>query len=426
MKRSSSVIAAVIASVVGVAPTAAANAGEYNAAIVSEAGIPVADPALAVAPDGAATVAWSAYADPGHCSTLRVARIEADGTVGAAQAFPGAGACSHDVDLAVDPQGRVTAVWESSYPDQIQMSRIGPGGTPAPVQTIGATDQQAQPRIAVDRDGRAVVSYRGPGVGKNYGDRSYRARAVQIEADGTVGSPVDISQIDVRSSELAIDGQGRAIIAWSTGDLSSKRFFRVQSRTLFPDGSLGQLRTLSNRRHGGYDVALDVSSAGKATVAWQSKNGIFATRVSASGRVPRDPQRLSESKHDARNPDVVVTRRGSIVAWTSQSKNRYRVELSGLTRTGEAIGARTVATNARGPELIAGGRAAATIGYVGVERASIAGIRFGKRAEAAQSVFDDRAFGLQLAADDSGRVTAAALVVAPEGKGVIEVARPTP
>ncbi len=231
MKRFSYAIAAALASFVGVVTTANA---EYSARIVSEPGNQVVDPALAVAPDGTATVAWTAYGLTG--SDLRMARVEPDGTVGPAQAFPGAGANSRNVDLAVDPEGRVTAVWESS-PGEIQMSRIGADGTPGPAQTLGTADDQAQPRVAVDRTGRAVVVYRGPPVGKHYGERSYRTRAVQVGADGAAEAPIDISRIDVWSSELAIDGQGRAIIAWSTGDFSSKRFFRVQSRTLFSDGS---------------------------------------------------------------------------------------------------------------------------------------------------------------------------------------------
>jgi len=434
MRKFSFALAAALAVVAALAATA--NASKYSSTIVSEPGIQAADPALVVAPDGAATVAWTVYPGPPEpCSTLRVARIEADGTVGPAQAFPGAGACARDVDLAVDRQGRVTAVWQSSSPDEIQMSRIGSSGTPGPARTLGSADQQASPRVAVDRAGRTVVVYRGPGVGKNYGDRSYRARAVQVGRNGALGAPIDVSQIDVRTSELAIDGQGRAIIAWSTGDFSSKRFFRVQSRTLFPDGSLGPLRTLSNRGQRGYDVALDISSAGKATVAWHSKNGIFATRVSASGRVPRDPQNLSgpkrrsESKRlEARSPEVAVTRKGSIVAWTSQQPDsHYRVERSGLSTTGKVTRAMTVATASRGPELIARGRGAATIGYVGIDRgASIAGIRLRRQTAAAQRVFDGRTMGLKLAADDSGRVTAAALVLTPEGEGAIGVAQPAP
>lgn len=428
MRRFSYAIAAALAFVVGVATTA--NAGEYSARIVSEPGVQVADPALAVAPDGTATVAWTVYGLTD--SALRVARVEPDGTVGPAQAFPGAGAYPRNVDLAVDPEGRVTAVWASSpfqAPGQIQMSRIDADGTLGPAQTLGTADDQAQPRVAVDRSGRAVVVYRGPPVGKNYGVRSYRTRAVQVGADGAPGAPIDISRIDVRDPELAIDGQGRAIIAWSTGDFSSKRFFRVQSRTLLPDGSLGPLRTLSLRGQRGFDVDLDISSAGRATVAWRSKLGkIFATRVNASGRVDRDPQELSTSKSpNARSPDVAVTRRGSIVAWTSHPGSQYRVERSGLSRTGKALGTKTVAVKARGPELVAGGFAAATIGYVGVERgASIAGVRLGEPTGAARRVFEGETMGLQIARDGLGSITAAATVRTPEGEYVIEVAQAAP
>ncbi len=312
MRRFSYAIAAALASFVGVATTANA---EYSARVVSEPGTQVADPALAIAPDGTATVAWTAYRLNGF-PYLRVARVEPDGTVGHAQAFPGAGANSQDVDLAVDPEGRVTAVWEScrcraGSPAQIQMARIGADGTLGPAQTVGRADDTAayQPRVAVDRSGRAVVVYL-VDLGPQFGKSRARTRAVQVGVDGTPEAPIDISRIDARDSELAIDGQGRAVIAWSNGDFSSKRFpFRVQARTLLPDGSLGPLRTLSRRGQRGFDVDLDVSSAGRATVAWRSAHGkIFATRVNASGRVERGPQELTTSKSpDAGSPEVAVT-----------------------------------------------------------------------------------------------------------------------
>ena len=386
-------------------------ARDAAAQIVSEPDRDAVDPALVVSPSGVATLAWTVYESP--CSELRTVQVTADGTVGPVRAFPGANRCSRQVDLAVDPEGSVTAVWSSS--EGIQMSRLKPDGTPEMARAIGMAEDIATPEIDVDRRGRSVVVYQGPSV-PGHRNRSYRARAVMVSPRGTPSSPIDISRAAVYAPELAMNRRGRATIVWSTGDYSPKPAYRIQLRTLSRGGSRGRIRTLTRPGQRGFGPTLDVDRAGVATIAWRSNNVVFATQLDAGGEVRSGPQRLTDAGDGTpSDPRVASPASGpAIVAWAGRGADGsgglgFRVLYSRLKR-GRAADARSLAVDARGPELLAQERGVMAAYTAGNGVTSIRRVRADGRREPARQVHDAHLSALQLAADERGRLALAGVV----------------
>ena len=116
---------------------------------------------LAVAPDGAVTIAWVekvGWFVPG--GEAKAVRIAPDGTVGAATLLSPAGTSVDKLRLAIDPDGRTTVVWRT-FTDALQTVRIAADGTPGAVVALATGVQSDQGFVAVADDGTATVAWLG-------------------------------------------------------------------------------------------------------------------------------------------------------------------------------------------------------------------------------------------------------------------------
>jgi hypothetical protein len=121
----------------------------------------LAEPQVAVDSEGRATIVWQRVG-PGF--RVGVARLDADGNLGVVETL----ARGRDPQVAVDPEGRATVVWRSRLQRDglIQAARLGPTGSPGPIQTLSeglpiGPHVEVGPQVAVAPDGRATVVWRG-------------------------------------------------------------------------------------------------------------------------------------------------------------------------------------------------------------------------------------------------------------------------
>ncbi|HSE09475.1 MAG TPA: hypothetical protein VLB29_12485 [Nocardioidaceae bacterium] len=188
-------------------------------------------------------------------------------------------------DLGVSPQGVTLAVWPRGD-ERLHLwaawRRPGqPWSTPRRVPgTRGAREVEA----AYDRDGDLVLAF----------TSGRRVRVIRRPAGGSWGLPVTVHRTvaGVRgtlpaSLDLAVNGVGRAVVAWETLDDDADATYarsRVQAAVGGPGGKWSRATTLSSARRSAYAARAAVSRTGQAVVVWDELAGNRRARVTTASR----------------------------------------------------------------------------------------------------------------------------------------------
>jgi len=214
--------------------------------------------------------------------------------------------------VAVDPQGRATVVWEALGPEAtalIQVVRLNAFGLPGPVRTLDQFPKHAPqcpcPQVAVDPYGRATITWQA------YDGVRQTIKAVQMDASEALGPTSTLSDAtkDAWDQQLAADPQGRVTIIWrypSEGGVESVR--------LGLDGQPEDVNTLAEGNGAGLpDVA--VGPEGRATAVWPTTEGLKTAQLDASG-APGPTQDVPSTGNSDGAVNVVVDSRGrATIAW---------------------------------------------------------------------------------------------------------------
>ena len=240
----------------------------------------------------------------------------------------------NDVRVALDDRGGFVVVWRDSDSDEgnsgIFGQRFGPGGralgSEFRANAISAGDQ-IQPDLAVAPGGAFAVTWKGP-------DPSNPAAGAEIFArtfgpGGRALGPEFVvnttSAGDQRHPSIAIDRQGRFVIAWESLGQDG-RGLGVYARRFGPlgkhSGAEFRVNTTTQGDQSRPDVAVDPS--GSFVIGWQGTGpgdwrGIFAQRFDAAGRPVGGQFRLNDRTDDLQTtPSLGLDARGRLVgAWTS-------------------------------------------------------------------------------------------------------------
>ena len=203
-------------------------------------------------------------ADPYVVQTRTLA---ADGTLGQTVDISAPGYSGYAPQLAVDPAGGVTFVWQQKVQTgwTIQARRMTPAGTLMPAKDLSAVGDADYPQVAVDHEGNAVfVWIRSDGFWPI-------AQARRWNGDGSVGPIKDLTLTGQAASapQVRIDPKGIAHIAVIRGP-------EVLTWRMTPDGSLGPAHDVREAPSDkGSELDLAVNPDGGAQVTW--------TGVSAAG-----------------------------------------------------------------------------------------------------------------------------------------------
>jgi hypothetical protein len=253
---------------------------EAPAQTLSETKQSAVEPLVAVAPDGIATVAWSRF--DGTDSIVQERRVEADGTLGATTAnlsTGGESAVQPRVEVAED--GAATVIWTRFDGADwiVQARRLTAGGVPQGVVDLSAAgDSAAEPELAVDPDGSAVVVWtRLQGGGSVVQARRLDSIAAPIGAATTLSAAGDAAD-----PRLALAPDGEATVLWSGFNGSH---WVVQRRDLDPSGTVGSVLSLSTAGRSAGDAALAWGSDGTLAMVWRRASG--SGDVVQAGTVPK-------------------------------------------------------------------------------------------------------------------------------------------
>ena len=142
------------------------------------------------------------------------------------------------------------------------------GGAVGGVNNLSATGRNAaEPRVAVDSDGRATV------VWDRFDGSSFVVQARRTDSAGVPAAAiVDLSAVgrDAADPQVAISPGGVATVLWSRFDGSN---FIVQRRDLLANGTLGSTQNLSVGGRTAGDPVLAWGPGGTLAMAWRRFNG---------------------------------------------------------------------------------------------------------------------------------------------------------
>jgi hypothetical protein len=157
-----------------------------------------------------------------------------------------------------------------------------------------------------------------------------------IRFDGKVWQPpldVTAGGLDVWRPAVAVDGQGRVVVAWSQQvDGDWEIFYRRY--TPGPQGTEGQWSNIVRFTHApgcDFQVVAATDSTGTVWLAWQAwrkDNFEILLAALADGHPWKEPRVVSDSKADDWSPAIAADSKGNVyVAWDTYDKGNYDVRL---------------------------------------------------------------------------------------------------
>ena len=278
---------------------------------ISRSGRDAVEPHVAVDGNGNAVLVWTRKVGTTWRLQLRV--LFADGTLSPVQtlsrARENAGQAFGASDVAVNPDGDSIIVWQSGaglgLGAQVQARARSADGNLSRVQTLSAANIFAvspQPRVAVDGDGDAVITWQTD-------DLTIQARA--RSADGTL-SPIQTLATSSCCAQVAVDADGDAVFAWHKYGTPN----RAEARARSADGTLGPVQTLAPVGQIAHFPYVAVDAGGDAVFAWEGHDGtswrIQARARSADGTLS-PVEWLSAVGQQAFSPRVAVDADGDAV-----------------------------------------------------------------------------------------------------------------
>lgn len=272
---------AVTAAAIAAVTAAAAIAGYADPETISDPARSSGYPAIAIAGDGTATVAWTGGGV--YASRAEARRVEPDGSLGPILELSQTGA-EPPVDLDVSSAGSATVVWAR---EGIELARISPEGDPGPVVRVASGSEgreRIRPKVAVAADGTAIL------VWKRFRSPGSQAEAALVSPGGDVGAIVRLGGGDgISAPDIAIDDRGTATVVWRRYRERSKRRVVVGAR-IDSAGDLDRLGRISGPSGRNASQRLAVSPSGEATVVWRHYGGrpsVQSAQISSAGKVSR-------------------------------------------------------------------------------------------------------------------------------------------
>src|SRR3954449_9289480 len=250
---------------------------------ISPAGETGTGPDVAVAPDGMAVAAWSAYR--GSVPAVEVAFRAPGGGFGAPVAVS-SGQRSLGVQAGIDSDDRAVVLFTlidgSNRRHAYAVTGTGTGlGSPTVLSP--SAQHAALADLGVGAGGRTVVAWQVASSDPNAGGAGVAIDAVRFTPGGGWSPPQVLDTgTALWNASVGVDAAGDAVVAWTSGISTAQT--RVRLATAGPSGAWTAARTVSGAS-GTFrtpDVAMD--GAGDAVVAWQTELASRSTRIDAVTR----------------------------------------------------------------------------------------------------------------------------------------------
>lgn len=285
---------------------------------------------VAAGPEGNVTAVWLLEREEGRRSAVQSATRSAGGSWSAPVTLSPPRKGARSPQIALDPQGGATAVWEQQFSGAIESSTRSSGGIwSAPVTLSANGVEGSRPQVAVDSQGNATAVWasRTSNARRN-GIQSRRIQAATRPAGGTWSAPVGISKAGrrlVQDPQIAVSPQGEATAIWQRSNGSE---LVVQGATRPAGGGWSApVEITAGHGQGGQHLQLVVDSWGNATAIWEGYDtrpgpnfAIQAAKHPSGGAWSR-PTDISRWTNGLGEPQIAVDPQGrSTAIWVIGAK----------------------------------------------------------------------------------------------------------
>jgi len=297
--------------------------GSWSAPVnLSKAG--AFEPLVAVDPEGAVTAIWLLERAGGNRSVVQSASQPAGGSWSAPVNLSSVKQAARSPQVALDPLGGATAVWEVEDSGAVQSaSRPAGGSWSAPVNVSGTGAWTYQPQVGVDSQGNATA------VWTNSEGKGSLIESATRPAGGNWSAPVNLSKParNTQEAQIAVGPQGDATAIWARsngGDLV------IQGAVRPAGGSWSASVDISaHHGQGGFYPRVAVDSRGNATAVWKGYDrnrhnlAVQAATRPLGGRwsLPTDVSNRFTRQTRISEPQIAVDPQGiSTAVWVIGSK----------------------------------------------------------------------------------------------------------
>jgi hypothetical protein len=216
--------------------------------------------------NGDALLLWSAFVRGGYRVFGRT--VSRRGALGRVAAVSTLSADSTSVVAGATTGANAVVAWRTDG-GRVQSRAWRAGGRLGPIASLSPLVRERgllePPALAVARDGRAAV------VWTENNRTTAVARARLRTRRGTFGAPLDVSTpgLFARLPQVAIDGSGRALVAWTEAADNADAADRVLvARRVAATGGLGPVARVSAPGESTFLFDIAVRPDGRAAVVW--------------------------------------------------------------------------------------------------------------------------------------------------------------
>jgi hypothetical protein len=288
------------------------------------------DALVAAGPEGNVTAVWLLEREEGWRSVVQSATRSAGGSWSAPVTLSPPRKAARSPQIALDPQGGATVVWEEEYSGATQSATRPPEGSWSAPVTLSATGVRTDwPQVAVDSQGNATAVWVGrvPN-GRRISLQGRRIQTATRPAGGSWSAPVSISKAGhrlVQDPQIAVSPQGEATAIWQR---SNGSYLVVQGATRPAEGGWSRpVDITTGYGRGGQHLQLVVDSWGNATAIWEGYDtrpgpnfAIQAAKHPPGGAWSR-PTDISRWTNGLGEPQIAVDPQGrSTAIWVIGAK----------------------------------------------------------------------------------------------------------
>jgi hypothetical protein len=283
---------------------------------------------VAAGPEGSVTAVWLLEREEGWRSVVQSATRSPGGSWSAPVTLSPPRKAARSPQIALDPQGGATAVWEEEHTGAIESATRSAGGSWSAPVTLSATGVGAAwPQVAVDSQGNATAVWAG-NLFRGRRLRSSRIQSATRPAGGSWSAPVSISKPGhrhVQDPQIAVSPQGEATAIWQR---SNGSYLVLQGATSPAGGGWSKpVDITAGHGRGGQHQQLVVDSRGNATAIWEGFDtrpgpnfAIQAAKHPPGGAWSR-PTDVSRWAKGLGEPQIAVDPQGrSIAIWAIGAK----------------------------------------------------------------------------------------------------------
>jgi hypothetical protein len=309
------------------------------------AGVSGDQPQVAVDPQGDATAVWTREIGRGNDVIEAASKSRRSETWLAPAVLSGVGDLAGAAHVALDAAGNAVAVWQRwGACDEIEAA-VRPADSsswqaPVALSGGGGTECAYVPRVAVDPEGNVTATWQSDRAGHGVIEADLRpATSAVWQAPVALSSTVE----NATEPRLAVDARGDAIVVWEGSDGSGQTIDADVRLTASGAWSIPAVLSVGGKMGIGEFPEVAVDASGDAVAAWDRSNGssnyvVEASVGSTAGGIWQLPVALSVASQNSYLPWVAVYPQGdAVAAWEVQSSSAT-VEAAGYDGAGPLLG----------------------------------------------------------------------------------------